>query len=227
MAALRHEGIPWYNPYRTEDGRWNPFRRGDTKRVTALDRVLAYLRPHYEVWGDLARQWTYGDLQAWIKDIGIEGTLARGAKAKIARYAANETVNWSMEMDSLFAPIWSADEWDQLRTADLNWFSEHLTAKDRKKYELPLRVAHNDLRLLTRPPEVCIGTIHSVKGGQARHVHLFPDLSDQGMRSYNDPETRDETIRLFYVGLTRAWESATVWQPSGWRYLPGSELVGI
>lgn len=226
IGFLKEVGIPWYNPYRLEDNRWNPFKRGDSKKISSLDRVLAFLRPHHQVWGDLARQWTYGDLQKWIKDIDGTGIMLRGAKARIGRFPEMETCNWSMEMDELFNPMWDADEWDRLRGADITWFAEHILDSRRAKYALPLRVAQNDLRLLTRQPEVCVGTIHSVKGAQARFVHILPDISDQGMRSWMDVDTRDETVRLFYVAMTRAWESVTVWQPASWRHIPGADLVG-
>ncbi len=50
-----------------------------------------------------------------------------------------------------------------------------------------------------------VGTIHSVKGGQADVVFLFPDLSDAGDAAYRSHGLRrDSVIRQFYVGITRA-----------------------
>jgi superfamily I DNA/RNA helicase len=55
---------------------------------------------------------------------------------------------------------------------------------------------------------VVVGTIHSVKGGQADVVYLFPDLSPAGDAQYRRPgPTRDPVIRTFYVGATRARET--------------------
>jgi len=49
-----------------------------------------------------------------------------------------------------------------------------------------------------------VGTIHSVKGGQADVVYLFPDLSQAGDAQYQRAgEPRDSVIRVFYVGATR------------------------
>jgi superfamily I DNA/RNA helicase len=52
------------------------------------------------------------------------------------------------------------------------------------------------------------GTIHSVKGGEADAVFLFPDLSRSGDLAYRRyGADRDSVIRLFYVGMTRARKS--------------------
>ncbi|MCE5308667.1 MAG: ATP-binding domain-containing protein [Acidobacteriales bacterium] len=52
-----------------------------------------------------------------------------------------------------------------------------------------------------------VGTIHSVKGGQADVVYLFPDLSQAGDAHYaHGGASRDSVIRQFYVGATRARE---------------------
>jgi DNA helicase II / ATP-dependent DNA helicase PcrA len=58
---------------------------------------------------------------------------------------------------------------------------------------------------LEESPRVIVGTIHSVKGGEADAVFLFPDLSPAGDAAYqrHGPQ-RDSVIRLFYVGMTRA-----------------------
>jgi superfamily I DNA/RNA helicase len=61
--------------------------------------------------------------------------------------------------------------------------------------------------LLDRP-QVIVGTIHSVKGGEADVVILFPDLSQAGDAAYQRyGPPRDAVIRMFYVGMTRARES--------------------
>jgi superfamily I DNA/RNA helicase len=53
-----------------------------------------------------------------------------------------------------------------------------------------------------------VGTIHSVKGGQADVVYLFPDLSKAGDAQYHQHgPARDSVIRVFYVGATRARET--------------------
>jgi len=61
-------------------------------------------------------------------------------------------------------------------------------------------------------PKIIVGTVHSVKGGEADIVHIFPDLSFSGNNEiYDNP---DRIHRLFYVGVTRAKESVIVHEAS-------------
>ena len=65
-------------------------------------------------------------------------------------------------------------------------------------------------------PRVVVGTIHSVKGGEADVVYLFPDLSRAGDAQYRvTGAPRDSVIRVFYVGATRARETLYICQPEG------------
>jgi superfamily I DNA/RNA helicase len=65
---------------------------------------------------------------------------------------------------------------------------------------------------------VVVGTIHSVKGGEADAVFLVPDLSTAGDAAYSrNGATRDAVIRLFYVGLTRARETVYICSPESAR----------
>ena len=66
---------------------------------------------------------------------------------------------------------------------------------------------------LLEQPRVVVGTIHSVKGGQADVVYLFPDLSQAGAAQYErSGPPCDSVIRLFYVGVTRAREALYICQ---------------
>ena len=51
---------------------------------------------------------------------------------------------------------------------------------------------------------VIVGTVHSVKGGEAECVYLFPDLSQAGVDDLETKDGRDAMIRLAYVGMTRS-----------------------
>ena len=63
-------------------------------------------------------------------------------------------------------------------------------------------------------PHVIVGTIHSVKGGEADVVYLFPDLSRAGDGQYHRMgPPRDSVVRLFYVGITRARHTLYICQP--------------
>jgi superfamily I DNA/RNA helicase len=68
---------------------------------------------------------------------------------------------------------------------------------------------------------VIVGTIHSVKGGQADVVYLFPDLSPAGDGQYRrGGSQRDSVIRQFYVGATRARETLCLCSPESGAAIP-------
>ena len=82
-----------------------------------------------------------------------------------------------------------------------------MTAEGQKRAEYPALVANKGPHALLEPPGVVVGTIHSVKGGQADAVYLFPDISQAGDAQYaHGGRLRDAVIRQFYVGATRARE---------------------
>ena len=67
--------------------------------------------------------------------------------------------------------------------------------------------------LFVGTPEGTVGTIHSVKRGQADVVYLFPDLNRAGLATYERPgRDRDSILRLFYVSATRAREMLYICQ---------------
>ena len=102
-------------------------------------------------------------------------------------------------------------------TGDLNWFNSNIQSQYKK-------TARNDYvyRILRRfgsvlspewidEPRLIVSTIHGAKGGEADCVFLFKQLSNAGLESWNsNVKSRDEIIRTFYVGLTRARETLYV-----------------
>lgn len=98
--------------------------------------------------------------------------------------------------------------WDSGSVAMLKWWRSRLTEDGRKRVEFPVEVAlRGGPQALLATPQVIVGTIHSVKGGQADVVYLFPDLSRSGDAQYaRGGASRDTVTRQFYVGATRARE---------------------
>lgn len=91
----------------------------------------------------------------------------------------------------------------------LKWWRTRIRADfyDRSRFPADIVAKHGPLALL-ETPSVVVGTIHSVKGGQADVVFLFPDLSSAGDTQYQVAgPPRDSVIRVFYVGATRARET--------------------
>lgn len=71
---------------------------------------------------------------------------------------------------------------------------------------------------ITRRPEVYIGTIHSVKGGEADNVVLLTDVSSKSYQALQANE--DDERRVFYVGMTRARNALYLVAPQTQMFFP-------
>ena len=88
----------------------------------------------------------------------------------------------------------------------LQWWARRVAPPFHARVQFPVAAAMvGGPDALEESPRVIVGTIHSVKGGEADVVFLFPDVSPAGDAAYqkHGPQ-RDSVIRLFYVGMTRA-----------------------
>ena len=92
---------------------------------------------------------------------------------------------------ALFEPdalVGMMSAWDAGHLALLEWWQSKLTADAQKRAAFPSEiVATRGPRALLETPKVIVGTIHSVKGGEADVVYLFPDLSAAGDAQYARP----------------------------------------
>ena len=181
VSALRERGIPFSNRYRLSNGAWNPLvRRAGTTSTAGM--VAAYAdRKSPADWLDLVR---------------AEVFMVRNAKKYITD--GGDTVEGMLKPEYMQA----------YEARDLDWLRDHMLTK----YVQPASYAMDVIKkqgtaALDAVPRVTVGTIHSVKGGEARVVYLFPDISSAGERERQDNrQGEDAAIRLAYVGMTRASE---------------------
>jgi DNA helicase-2/ATP-dependent DNA helicase PcrA len=211
ITVLRKNGIPFHNPYRKSNGFWNPLRT--RSRHSAANRLLALLAGHPGL-GDGHRDWTCCDLALWTEWLRPTGVLVSGAREAISKCSPHKKVSCeflktSFEGDA-FAKLQAA--YGDSPRALMNWWRENLAPDRRKRVQFPSDIAVlRGAQALRQPPQVVVGTIHSVKGGQADVVYLFPDLSKAGDTQYRQCGLpRDSVIRTFYVGATRARETLYV-----------------
>lgn len=213
IHALREAGLPFHNPYRVKAGNWNPMR--------SAHRLASYLRWDPDVWGDEARGWSWADLRAWTEPLKSQGVMARGAKALIESKCEGRRVGpfESNSADEIVDPrtvadlLGSNDLEHPAFSGDVQWWRSNLLASKAKSLSYPCAVFEaSGGEALVKRPTITIGTGHSVKGGEAAHVYMFPDLSRAGYWNGWMPRgpERDAIVRLFYVMMTRASEHVTL-----------------
>jgi DNA helicase II / ATP-dependent DNA helicase PcrA len=214
--TLRKRGLPFYNPYRRKRLDWNPL--APVKHGTSpVERLCAFLRPRPE---SMDAPWVGDDLRKWADRLRVEGVLRPGAAEMIQKLRPTEVVTIEI-LCRLFEPDCLDDLARVLSEEPLDkytqWWLDHLAVKKRKQAEYPVRVAvRQGVKSLTATPKIIIGTGHSVKGGEADVVYIFPDISASGMRQWDGrPKDRDAVIRLGYVMMTRARETVVICEPCG------------
>ena len=199
IKALKDLGVPFHNPYRSHRGDWNPMRGG-------VDRVLRFLAPAMS--GRV--QWTWSELHQWSSIVKAKGAMKHGAKSLIESNSKGMLSKIFVKHEELEA-MFEKDFYDEalghahdLTSRPWKWLMDQ--AADSGKLLYACNVADRcGWRGLVDQPKVIVGTIHSVKGGQADTVLMFPDMSPAAWKEYEaDDDGRNGAVRLFYVGATRA-----------------------
>lgn len=242
-AVLRKSGIPFQNEYRRSRADWNPL--SPANGVASAQRLLDFLRLSPDVHGAQARMWTIEEFINWTDALQATGVLKRGMKKEIDTYRSSlgddkDVLARELNFDDTQLLRWMEPE--ALTAAfnqDLEWFEAHLAGSRRDGMAFPLAIVKKrGAKALLEPIRVTIGTIHSVKGGEADAVYLFPDISKQADKdptsaewSINDLASmdvtvrkqmqddarrlhRDTMIRVMYVGMTRAKHSLIICPPA-------------
>ena len=191
IEEFRDLGLMFHNPFRTSQGEWNPLRGNVVRDLTLL------AAPSEKAYGALARRWTYGDLLRGMKLLRRTGVTRRGALRVLELETDQDKVIPRETLDDLFEEGAEAE-----LLADPIKFVKGRVQKPRQQaFEYVARVVEKrGWSALDEEPRIVPGTIHSVKGGEADHVYLAPDLSRAGYETRN----HDETTRQMYVGITRA-----------------------
>lgn len=208
IQVLRKNAIPFHNPYRRSNGFWNPLRIGNDS--SAASRIAALFAGQLNSSPEGRRLWTNGELALWaewltprlLKKDAIQRLRSSDPRRKV-------TMEWVTEIleASAIASLMPALAGNSRGLLD--WWRSRVIADVYHRIQFPADVvARRGPRTLNETPRVIVGTIHSVKGGEADVVYLFPDLSraaDVNYQIVGGP--RDSVVRVFYVGATRARET--------------------
>lgn len=184
VSALKSRGIPFHNPYRRSNLKWNPL-------ATVGPKIRGYLVKD--------RLWSGFEAYEWAKVLKAKGVYREGQKDKFLELC-EEKGSGLLTMDDLrghFLP----GMLDRILSRDLR------VLRDFRRVGVPGQWAYG-LEVYSKDPaewesRVIVGTVHSVKGGEADCVYLFPELSPSGFMDYLG-NGRDRVMRLMYVGMTRS-----------------------
>lgn len=193
VGELKKLAEPFWNPYRLRGdyaSTWNPLAQGGKKVSTVTDSVVAFLSP----------PWTWSTGRAWLRE--LQG-LPRGSKKLLDENRRSEDL---MPLETLNSMLGDSGLMAAL-DGDMDWFLANCKAdkKRRSALQFRMRIAKRfGVEGLTQDPAIVIGTIHSVKGGEAENVYLVPDLSSKGKESWGFRGQKDPIIRQIYIGMTRA-----------------------
>lgn len=218
---LREYGVPYHNPYTARDDLLNPL--GLRSRRGYANRLRALLSPRFPdlIGGAEQRPWTWGELYLWTKHIKAKDVLTRGAKKTIYEHADVEEESKHEISKEDYVTLFTTVDPLVAKTISwlLGWFGEHLLRSHCTGYEFALRVGQRDPTLLYEEPSLILGTIHSVKGGEADCVALSRDMSPAAYNRSIETGDWDTAIRTAYVGATRAKTRLDVLEPKTECYL--------
>ncbi len=212
IAGLRERGIPFHNPFRKRRGDWNPLKKTNV--------LLDFLKP--EIKGGF---WTWEELSRWV-DLVKAKHLVRGRKSGLKRLAEKmgslPIADDIVELEGVLMGLLKQGEAlpPEGQTNRLRWLLDRTLASKAGPLRYPARVIEKrGAEAIVKRPQVTIGTIHSVKGGEADHVFLLPDLSTKSyVQVQESTEGKDSALRLFYVGATRARETLRILRPAKAKY---------
>lgn len=232
VKLLRQLGVPYHNPYSPE--RWSPL---STSGTATWRRILAFLRPHIEkdIRGPFP-QWTAEEIAMWapmlLADPKHGVFRERGDKKRLTEIMPDEGYDppERAEIDRLVMKTLDLDALECALRGDVDWLLDHVTTRYQKNSAYPKaimrRVGVQRFYEQASLPDQrrdwpTLGTIHSVKGGEADRVLVLPDLSAKGALQARKPGWSgiDAIKRAFYVAFTRTRRDLIMGRPSGQHYV--------
>lgn len=203
-AELRRRGIPFWNPYRTANGAWNPLRGGS-------ERLTAFLRaPRPDLFGgtdpNAVRLWTWGELWRFAEPLAAADVFLRGpgrGKALIEAYAAApDTRDQRADPASLRSVVFEPAAWNSMLEA-INgprpwaWLRAAALASwtDRLAYAFAIADTLGPAALVEEPG-VIVGTVHCSPPDE-------PILTTSGYVRIGDLEPRRHRLAGYNENVNR------------------------
>lgn len=212
IRELREMAIPFANPYRASRGDWNPLGR-PTNGIATQDRLLAYMRPLVTQ----RLEWAVAEIRMWA--VLLAGVLRRGAKEQLDALDG-EAILGVDEIEAYFREYCQThtEPHHIFEAGDIEgpWIDQHAATRYRQRLAYLRQVARQcGTTGLAEAPRLIVGTIHSVKGGEADRVYLSPDVSMAAYEGiHSNARLEAAMYRQFYVGMTRTRNTLVLCAPS-------------
>jgi len=198
VAALRKMNIPFCNQYRKEDKTWNPLELDSAESIKVYLRLLK------------GEELNIFEIKQMIKNCVAKLCLVRGAKKKIEALPLTEKKTY--EFFGLLG-IGFLGTFLEKRAEISDYFKIKADSRD-----LVYHLAANSPDKFFETPKVCVGTFHSVKGGEADHVWIDPSITVKIKKAVmDDPDAWDDECRCAYVAATRARRTVGILPCKGYR----------
>lgn len=197
IVALQKANIPFCNQYRKEDKTWNPM---DLDGAESIRIYLRFLR---------GEELNIYEIKQMIKNCVAKLCLRRGAKKKIEGLPLTEKKTY--EFFGLLSMGFLGTFLDKKSNIE-DYFRIKADGKD-----LVLHLAANKPDQFFETPNVCVGTFHSVKGGEADHVWIDPSITAKIKKATNNVDAWDDECRCAYVAVTRARGTVGILPVRGYR----------
>jgi len=193
--ALLEAGVAYANPFAPHRREFNLLYEDGGNGIPGWKRVAAFLQD----------PWRGKDVALWVHLLPVKLFRYRGAREELASFPADVVVR----PEDLRRYVLDGAA-DRLLARDLDFLEEHLLKTAPQGMQNALKVARRIPNLAeARRKAVWIGTIHSVKGGEADVVYLAPGFTSRAWHMTHP----DDLSRLIYVGVTRAREELVILDP--------------
>ena len=198
IDALRKANILYCNQYRKEDKLWNPLELDGAESIRVY---LRFLR---------GEELNIYDIKKMSKNCIAKNCMKRGTKKKIEGLPLNEKKLY--EFFGLMSMGFLGDFLDQ-RDSIRDYFRVTAESSD-----LLFHLAENDPDQFFETPRVCVGSIHSIKGGECDYCWIDPSITGRIKKAIDsDPDAWDDETRVFYTAVTRARKIVGILPTRGYR----------
>jgi DNA helicase-2/ATP-dependent DNA helicase PcrA len=184
IKHLLKEGVPFHNRFRPKEREWNPLNY-HTRKTSALDAAKAWLLPVLNGY--------------YIEDSLDDLAVLYRWQPSLFRDSQDPAIGGKLSIGSM-------DSWNvsPLRLDALRLVAQTQTDIKQLDYCRAV-VANHGVEALWQDPAITVGTIHSVKGGEAETVIVAPDKPPAANTEWRTSWFgKDDAARLMYVAYTRA-----------------------